>query len=422
MRILYIHQYFATPRGHTGTRSHAQALAMRAAGNDVTVLTCSAQLRPEEVPAGHGVVRRGRIDGLDCIVLEIPYDQRMSYLRRIGSFLRFMVWSCRIVLTDPRPDLVYATSTPLTVGVAALLGKLLRGIPYAFEVRDLWPDVPAALGILTNAWTVRLLRAAEAAIYRHARLLVAVNEDVARAMSRKIGGRKRVVVVPNACDARMFRPDRDGAGFRRRWNLEGKVLCIHPGAMGMVNGLDGILDAAAALRDEPDVRFLLIGQGKERPRLEWRAADEGLSNVLFIDPLPKHELADAMATADVGLMTVAAIPILEWNCANKFFDYLASGLPVVLNYRGWQAKLLADNECGLSAEQTDTEGFIEAVRRLVRGPALRKKMGANARRLAEGALNRQAVVRPLLAALGEIASSLAGPATIGRPAPPRAPS
>src|SRR5688500_15660000 len=122
MKVLYIHQYFATRRGHTGTRSLEQAAALRRAGMDVTVITSDAQLLPDELPPRRGPVRRGVVAGVPCVVVSVPYRQTMSYLRRIWSFLRFMLWSCRLVLTGPRADLVFATSTPLTVGVPALLG------------------------------------------------------------------------------------------------------------------------------------------------------------------------------------------------------------------------------------------------------------------------------------------------------------
>jgi len=229
--------------------------------------------------------------------------------------------------------------------------------------------------------------------------VVAVNDDVAAVIRRKTDRRKRIIVVPNACDTDLFSPDRDGTPFRREHELEGKILCVHAGAMGPVNSLEVILDAAAALGSRDDLRFVLIGRGSRKSALQRRAQEDGLANVLFLDPIPKSELADVLATADVGLMTVAPIPVLEWNCANKFFDYLASGLPIVLNYQGWQAKWLAKAGCGLSAGQGDLGGFVEAIRRLMDDPKLRAEMSGRARHLAQGDLNRLKVVQPLLASL-----------------------
>ena len=399
MRILYIHQYFSTPRGAAGIRSYEQARLMVEAGHDVTMLISASMLCPDEVPPGKGMLRRGKVAGLNCIVLDVPYHQTMSYARRIMAFLTFMFRCCWLVLTEPRIDCVYATSTPLTVGIPALGGKLVRAIPYVFEVRDLWPDVPLGMGILKPGIVSRVLKVAERMIYRHARVLVAVNADVGKRMLQTVGRAKPLVVAPNACDTYLFNPDRDGANWRTQHGLVDKIVCMHSGTMGRVNGLEMVLDAAAALAGDDRLRFVLIGEGKERPNLQKRVADEGLSNVLILERVSKTELADVLAVSDIGLMTVQAIPILQLNCANKFFDYLASGLPIVLNYQWWQADVLAEYEAGLAAPQGDTDTFVAHIRRLTDDAALRQRLGANARQLAETGLNRKTVVQPILDAL-----------------------
>jgi len=406
MRILYIHQYFCTPRGSSGTRSYAQAKAMMAAGHEVVMLTSSAQLRDDEVPAGKGIARRGDVAGVDCIVLDIPYHQTMGFAGRILAFLKFMAWCCRIVLSEPRIDCVYATSTPLTVGAPALLAKLVREIPYVFEVRDLWPDVPLEMGILKPGLIARGLKFAERAIYRHARLLVPVNDDVGRRMRETLGRQKTAVVAPNACDCDLFRPDRDGEWFRREQGLEGKTLCVHTGTMGRVNGLDIVLDAAKAMAEADDVRFVLIGDGREKARLAQRVTDETIDNVLILDAMPKEQLADVLATADVGLMTVDPLPVLQMNCANKFADYLASGLPIALNYRGWQAELLARWGAGSSADLGDTPGFVAVIRTLIGDEDLRRRMSAAGRQVAQTDMNRQVVADRLLDAMEPIAEQV----------------
>ena len=399
MKVLHIHQYFATPRAATGTRSYELSLAMKAAGHEVTMLASTAQLRPDEIPPGRGMIRRGQIAGFNVIVLDVPYQQRMSYARRILSFLQFMFLACWVVMTEPKPDLIYPSSTPLTVGIPALLAKFFHSVPYAFEVLDLWPEVPVALGVIKRPAVIRALKFLEETLYRNARFIVAANDDFARYIRRMTHGRKEIIVVPNACDVDLFRPDIPDQGFRRRHGLEGKILCVHTGAMGPVNGLHAIIDAAEAMRDDDRIRFVLIGEGNVKESLVERVEKDKLPNVLILDAVPKVELAGVLATADIGLMTVAPIPILEWNCANKFFDYLSSGLPVALNYEGWQGRILVEHDCGLPVAQGDTDAFIRVIRRLADDAGLRSRMGANARSLACTGLNRQNVIAPLLAAL-----------------------
>jgi len=399
MRILYIHQYFATQRGRTGTRSLEQARAMQACGHRVTMLISSAQLRDDEIPPGRRILRRGTVAGIPAIVLHIPYDQRMGYLRRIIAFLKFMILACWIVLTGPRVDLVYASSTPLTVGIPALAGKLLRSIPYFFEVRDLWPDVPVALGIVPGGLPAALLRSAEKTFYRHARLVVPLNPDMAREVARKTDGRKRLVVVPNACDIDFFGPENRSGEFRRTHGLQDQIICIHAGPLGKVNHLDDVLDAAELLQDDARLSFVLIGEGRQKARLRADAERRGLSNVLFLDAIPKSQMTGVLADCDIGLVTVMHVGELEWNCSNKFCDYLASGLPVVLNYRGWHGTVLADHQCGLSAPQGDLNAFAAAIRRLADDSELRMSFSLAARRLAETDLNRRNVVAGLMAEL-----------------------
>ena len=354
MRILYIHQYFATQRGRTGTRSLEQARAMRACGHEVTMLVSSAQLRDDEIPPGRGLIRRGTIAEIPVIVLHVAYDQRMGYLRRIAAFVKFMLLACWVVLSGGRWDLIYASSTPLTIGIPALAGKLCRSIPYFFEVRDLWPDIPLALGIIKDGAFARILTSAELLIYNHARAIVPANWDMARGIRHKTRNRKPTVVVPNACDIDFFNPNLRDGEFRRSHGLEDKVICIHAGPFGEANYLDSVLDAAEQLAGVGDLHFVLIGEGREKLRLKVLAAERHLSNVMFLDAIPKKDLTAVLADCDIGLVTFAETPELEWNCSNKFCDYLSSGLPIVLNYRGWHGRLLADHECGLSVTQGDS--------------------------------------------------------------------
>jgi len=213
-----------------------------------------------------------------------------------------------------------------------------------------------------------------------------------------------MVIAPNACDTELFGPDKtDGGAFRRAHGLEGKIVGIHPGAMGPVNRLDAILDAASQLRDEADLRFVIIGKGPEKERLIARVETESLDNVLVLDAVPKQELVGILGSVDIGLMTIAPIPVLEMNCANKFFDFLSSGLPIVLNYEGWQGRLVGRCECGLSCRQGDTEGFASHIRTLARDAGLRTKLGTNSRKLAETELNRQTIVDGILNAMRGVA-------------------
>ncbi len=376
---------------------------MAEAGHEVTMLTTSAQLAEGEVPEGEGVIRRGVIGGVNCIVLDIPYNQTMNYAQRMLSFLKFMVYCCKIVLNEPKPDVIYATSTPLTVGVPALIGRWVREIPYYFEVRDPWPEMPIAMGIIRNRWIGLALKLAERLIYQQADTLVAVNSTLARAMRGDIGRANPMVIVPNACDTDLFGPTKACPEFRKKHGFEDKILCVYTGAMGAANHLDYILDAAEQLKDHPQVMFALIGSGREKERLQQRIDDDGISNVRIIDSMPKEELVGVMATVDVGILNLMPIPVMEQNGSNKFADYLASGCAVVITHKGWQAELLEKYHAGLSSRQGDLDGFIASLRKLADDAEFRAACGKGARRLAETEMNRHVCVKRLTDSLDAFA-------------------
>jgi len=160
----------------------------------------------------------------------------------------------------------------------------------------------------------------------------------------------------------------------------------------MANGLDAVLDAAKVLkeRNEQKIKLLFIGDGRLKPQLIERAGKEQLDNCVFCDPMPKQELARITATADIGLMILANVPAFYYGTSpNKFFDYIASGLPVLNNYSGWLAEIISKNDCGIAVPPADPEAFAEALVTLRDRPDWRKRMGCNARTLAERDFNRE---------------------------------
>jgi glycosyltransferase involved in cell wall biosynthesis len=181
----------------------------------------------------------------------------------------------------------------------------------------------------------------------------------------------------------------DPIPFRLQHDIEDKFVVGYSGTMGFVNGCGAILDAARRLKDRPDIVFLLIGEGNERPQLEERIAAECLSNVRLMRPVPRNQIPNIVAAMDVGLMTIRYFKIKEENSANKFFDYLASGTPVLLNYGGWQAEILAQRNAGLAAPPNDPDRLAAIIRELADAPERVKQMGQNARNLAQECFSRE---------------------------------
>jgi glycosyltransferase involved in cell wall biosynthesis len=393
LRLLYFHQHFATPQGSSGTRSYEFARALIARGHQVTVICGAHQLSGVELPydASRGW-HRGYIDGIDVILLPLAYSNRDSLLRRGGYFLRFPLRSVRLAL-ELDCDLVFATSTPITAVIPGLAAKWLRGKPFVFEVRDLWPELPRALG-LRNPFLLGGMSLLEFLGYRSADTCVGLSPGIVEGIRARADERLPVAMIPNGSDLELFHPSE-----RTKLALPGigadDFVAGFTGAHGVANGLDALLAVAEELKRRGDrrVKLVFIGDGKEKERLAARAAELGLTNCFFFPPVPKSELGAITASLDCGLMVLKDIPAFyRGTSPNKFFDYIAAGIPVVNNYPGWLAGLITEHRCGLVVPPGNASAFADALQRLAADPAERRAMGAAARALAE-----KEFARPLLA-------------------------
>ena len=384
MRVLYFHQHFATPAGSAGTRSYEFARALLARGHRVTMV-CGAHAQsgldlPLDAQRGW---HRGEVDGIDVLSLPLPYANRDGVARRTATFLRFAAASAELALTL-EADLVFATSTPLTAALPGLVAQAGRGLPFVFEVRDLWPELPRALG-LRNPFLLGGMSALELAAYRAADTVIGLSPGIVAGIRRRASPRQRVVMIPNGADLETFHPS-----LRRPSTLPGcqpdDFLAGFTGAHGPANGLDALLEVARELRRRGDrrVKLVFIGDGKEKARLAALARSEGLDACRFFPPMPKTELGAVTASLDCGLMVLRDLPAFyDGTSPNKFFDYAAAGIPVVNNYPGWLAELIAANDAGQVVPPGDPVAFADALQALAADPARRARQGAAARQLAE---------------------------------------
>lgn len=394
MRVLYLHQYYCPPEGWGNDRSREIASYWQKAGHEVTFITTSAYFPPEA-----SVHRRFRsrltINGCKVIVLNVRYSQNMSYFRRIRAFLTFFLLGLWEGIMQPRPDVIYASTTPPTVGMMGYLLARFHRRRWVLEVVDVWPDVPIGMGIIKKRWLRRMLKKGVDFLYRKADRIVALSKGMKQQITYHQINPRKIIVSPNCTNTELFHPLKE-----EKWNP--LPIIIYAGAVGKANELSALIRAAKLL--ENDCVIHIYGWGAEWKRMQVYVRIFLLRNVFFFDPLPKKELAEKMRQADIGVITFAPFPVLEINSANKFFDYLASGLPVVINYKGWQADYLEEYECGLSAPQGNVEAFAEAIDQLLADRELRQKMGKNARELARAWFDRADEAEKLLQLLQETVS------------------
>lgn len=393
MRVLYFHQHFSTPKGAAGIRSYEMARHLVARGHQVTMV-CGSYGGGETGLSGpfRRGRRQGQVDGIDIVEFDLAYSNRAGLAARTLLFARFALRSVGVALSAPC-DLVFATTTPLTAGIPGIVARWLRRKPFVFEVRDLWPELPRAMGVVRNPLVLGAMSLLEWASYRSAHRLVGLSPGIVEGIARRGVARSRIALVPNGCDLGIFGQQSSQASLP--WSPpgigEGDLLAVFAGTHGMANGLDAVLDAALELkrRGRGDIKLLLIGQGKLKPALQRRAAREGLEQVIFHEPVGKARLAGLMARADIGLQVLANVPAFYYGTSpNKFFDYIAAGLPVLNNYPGWLADMIAENGCGFAVPPEDPAAFADALEQAAADRAALTAMGERGRALAQSEFDR----------------------------------
>jgi glycosyltransferase involved in cell wall biosynthesis len=398
MKVVYFHQHFSTPDGATGIRSYEMARALVAKGHQV-VMVCGSYGAGKTGLSGdfrHGC-RRGNVDGIDVVEFQLSYSNRDSFLSRTKTFLRFSWRSVQFALSESC-DVLFATTTPLTAGIPGIVGRWIGRKRFVFEVRDLWPELPRAMGVIKNPIVLALMSWLEWASYRSAHRLIGLSPGIVEGIVRRGVSRDNVALIPNGCDIGIF-GDKSSS-----WRPEGvapnDLMAIFAGTHGIANGLDAALDAAAVLkaRGRLDIKMVLIGDGSLKEEYIRRAKREQLTNIVFCAPVNKSKLAGLMAASDVGMQLLANVPAFYYGTSpNKFFDYLAAGLPSLINYPGWLAEVVASHECGLPVPPADPQAFADSLVWAADNRSALKQMGRRAEVLAQGGFSRERLASQFVA-------------------------
>ena len=401
MQILYIHQYFASRKGQTGTRSYEFARRLVGRGHGVTMVTSGLANREFPVCPGEPCCER-QIDGIRVVSVAGGYNDpnvgtSFSGWQRMLKFYQFARAASQAGKGLTRPDVVFATHTPLTVGLAgAALGRYFD-VPFVFEVRDLWPEALVNVGALTNPAAVWWLRRMARRIYHRADHIVALSPGMKDGIVRAGVAPEKVTVIPNASDLDLFRPDLDGGASRARLGLGDRFAAIYFGAMGLANGLDYVIEAARILAERGQDRIVLVlhGGGGKRAELEALARRYGLRNIVFSDLVAdKEEMARIVAACDVCLTIYRATREHTWS-PNKMFDALAAGKPVLINVPGWLGETIERSQCGRALDADRPQALADALQELSSRPELCRQMGRNARALAERDFDRRILAERL---------------------------
>lgn len=347
VKVVYLHQYFNTADVSGGTRSYEFARRLVRDGHEVHVVTTN---RAGSTSTSAWEV--ADVEGIQVHSIEQPYDNAMKSRERLTAFLRFAL-RASLRARSLNGDVVFATSTPLTIAIPAIIATTGRSTPFVMEVRDLWPSVPIALGYLRNPVAKFLARSLERIAYWKASRVIALSQGMADGVASTGFELDRISVIPNLSDTKRFRAESVNASVFHDQHPElfNRSFVVYTGTFGHVNGVEFMVDLAKEyITLDPQLAFVAIGDGARREAVSAYAEEIGVLNKNFfiLDPVPKKDLPDILAASLVCSSWVIPVEELEANSANKLFDAFAAGRPMVINHGGWQSDLLNSSGAGLA--------------------------------------------------------------------------
>jgi colanic acid biosynthesis glycosyl transferase WcaI len=395
MRVLLLTQYYAPEVGAPQTRLAAVVRELVELGDSVEVVTALPNYPTGTIfPAYRRRVTETSIEEGVRIRRVWMLGALGTGSRRLLSYVSF-AGMCLLGLARARkPDVIVIESPPLFVALPGILYGKLRRVPIVLNVADLWPDAAVAVGAINDGRRLKLMLALERWAYRKADLVSTVTDGVKAKLLEKGVPETKISLLVNGVDVGMFCPEAGDRAILGELGLSDGPFFAYAGTMGLAHGIDPLMDAMSELSSDSDMPYLLmIGGGSERDRLEARVHDEGLSNVVFHQAIPPAQLARLLPLAQVGIVTLADIPLNQATRPAKLLPLMASGIPSLFAGSGEGVSVLLDDNAGV-AVPNEASSIAAALRTLVADPALRKQMGIAGRSAAESHWSWRAHVGP----------------------------
>lgn len=374
-----LHQYFKTPQTGGALRSYYLAKALVEKGISTVVITTH----------NGTAIKKEMVEGIEVHYLPIPYDNSYGFFRRVSSFLKF-VWSIVREAGEFRDaNVCYAISTPLTIGLAAIWIKVRHGIPYYFEVGDLWPEAAVQMGIIKNPILKSFLYKLEKSIYKRAEAIVALSEAIKGNVQRKVVG-KKIRVIPNMADTGFYKPESKRSDLEEKFSVQNKFVVSYIGTIGLANGLEHLLTCAETSQQAAlSIHFLICGEGAELDKLKKLAREKSINNLSFIPAQNREGVREVMNVTDSAFISFKPLSVLETGSPNKYFDALAAGKLIVINFGGWIKEEIEDNNCGIYIDPNNPQEFVGKIQKFTSDRNLLLQFQVNSRSIAEKKYSRK---------------------------------
>ncbi len=391
MRIIYLHQYFKLPSESGGTRSYDLANGFLDLGHQIEIVTSTSDLKYKSGKRWKKIEK----NGLLIHYIYLPYTNDLNYFKRLIVFTKFL-FSSSLKLLSLKGDLTLATSTPLTIGVPALLKKWIHKTPFIFEVRDVWPEVVIAIGAVKNKIFIRALYILESLIYKNASVIVPLSVDMKKSITSRYPKLtpKIIEVIENISEIDRFQNQHESDKFliEKKIGFLPRFSILYAGTFGKVNGINYVINLASkSLSLDPSIVYILIGDGAYKKIIIEEAHRKGVinKNVFFLDSVSKSELPQFYFECDIGSSFVIPIKELWSNSANKFFDTIAAGKPILINHNGWQKDIINEENIGYVLPATLSESSIKDFLKYTCDDVLIKKQNENALNFAKKNYSRE---------------------------------
>ena len=382
-------------------------------GHDVTVLTGFPNHPTGVVPDDwrtrlRNLVYREEVEGIHVVrtwLLPLPNRKAHERMLNYGSFCVSAAW-CGLDL--PRPDVVIATSPQLLVGLSGWWIAFWKRAPFIFEVRDLWPESLSAVGMGTeNSLLHRVLRTIAKFLYRVSHRIVVVTPAFKEHLIHHWETpATKISIVENGVESSLFAPNPGDEALRDRFGLKEKFVAAYIGTMGMAHGLDTLMEAASSLRQsDPDVCFLLVGEGADKERMQGIVRDRGLSNIHFFDQQPRETIPAFIGSSDVCLVLLRKTDLFKTVIPTKMLEFMSCGRPVILGVDGQARQIIEEARGGLVIEPENAEELAEAIKRLKRDETACRVFGQNARAYVVERYSREQSAKQYLGVLEEVVRS-----------------
>jgi glycosyltransferase involved in cell wall biosynthesis len=411
LRILFLTHYFPPEVNAPASRTYEHARAWVRLGHIVTVVTCFPNHPDGRLYAGfrNRLWQCDYVNGVRVIRVWTYLAPNQGFMRRNLNYICYFLAACVAAPFLPRTDVVISTSPQLFCGFAGYVVSRLKRTPWVLEIRDLWPESIVAVGAMRAGAAIRLLEALEHFMYRKAEHVVALTEAFADHIAACGATPHKITVVKNGVDFEHFaRPVDHSRALRAELGLSNRFVAGYLGTIGMAHRLETVLDAAACLRGDPSIGFLIVGAGAGRKQLCRFREERGLSNVVILDQQPKERMPALWASCDTSLVLLRNAPTFSKVLPSKLFESMAMALPIVLGVKGESRALVEQVGCGIAIAPEDAEGLANAVLSLAADPGRARAMGERGRRYVMAHHDRDRIASRFAALL----ENVAGPSSV----------